>query len=139
MDKWDSIIRNKTNQAEPYKPTAKWDKMSAMLDQEMPLVAAGNGVNPLWKWAAVFLFIGISAATIIWWPFSGMENQNPTIDELSIVTPIDSCEEGIDTYSPAKEANFTEKTPNQKAVQAPVILNQPTNTNHQKAKKLPSE
>ena len=138
MDKWDSIIRNKTNQAEPYKPTPKWDKMSAMLDQEMPLAAASNGMNPLWRWAAVFLFIGISAAAIVWWPFSGMNNQNTTIDELSLVTPIDYCEEVIETFSPSEEANFTEKTPNHKAVQTPVIINQPTNTNHQKAKKLPS-
>ena len=67
MDRWDHIIKNKINQSEPYEPTLKWDKMASMLDEELPVVPT----RPLWMkkvgWAATFLLIGFTAATIFWW------------------------------------------------------------------------
>ncbi|MCI4667714.1 MAG: hypothetical protein MRZ79_06095 [Bacteroidia bacterium] len=91
MDKGDHLIKQKANQARPYKPKADWDRMAAMLDAP---VAPKKGTK--------FTFLGgffLGAASIVillslFWLTNNFDKKESTIVENEKLE-IPSKEEGI--------------------------------------------
>jgi hypothetical protein len=114
MDRWDQIIKSKVGKSQPYRPEPKWDKMAAMLDEELPVTpipAPGRRSNfGRIAWAASFLLIGFTAATLLWWSLDVKPNQQKLwVEEMQPIEEADCEEEGL---TPQKRQEF-KISPNQ--------------------------